>query len=246
MESRDRYLLRKHREIALIELGVLVHRVVAPPRTISEVIARKFRAASAVKAEEARSDWQLTETHWTRRQDFRIGPFRLSVQLPACRPGDRRAADLSGAGGRRGDHLVGLYLLRDVGHRDPGGRSRANLPGCRFVRDGGWLSGDERAAQPLWAAIRLCPGLHPGRLPAARPRPVPRQWRAGRFRRSRPQHPRIPPPAHLRHDLPRDEFRADTCRADGRPPRQPAGRTGPQPHQTQFSQGSNTAAWDRW
>ena len=78
MESLDAYLRRKGRELTLIE-SFLPNPVSSPQLgSVDDVVARKFQAGAALKAAQVCADWQLTETHWTRKSDFRIGPFTVT------------------------------------------------------------------------------------------------------------------------------------------------------------------------
>jgi hypothetical protein len=74
MESMEMYLRRKRREIALIAGGASG----PDPKSVTEVVTRKFQAGAALRGEQARGDWQLTETKWADWPQFRIGPFELT------------------------------------------------------------------------------------------------------------------------------------------------------------------------
>jgi hypothetical protein len=73
MENMEMYLRRKRREIALIACGASG----PEPKSVAEVVTRKFQAGAALRGEQARGDWQLTETKWADWPQFRIGPFEL-------------------------------------------------------------------------------------------------------------------------------------------------------------------------
>jgi hypothetical protein len=78
VEHLSDYLYRKRRELVLVECCVPNAATVPPPKGVDDVIARKFRAAAALKAAHARSNWQLTETHWAEKSEFHVGPFTVS------------------------------------------------------------------------------------------------------------------------------------------------------------------------
>ncbi len=77
MESLASYLLRKRRELRLVE-ACLAHPTPArPARSIEEAIEQKFRAGAAVKADYARGNWALTETRWADAAAFKVGQFEV-------------------------------------------------------------------------------------------------------------------------------------------------------------------------
>lgn len=77
VEDLANYLSRKSREIREIQHPCEDPQPAAPPRSVDEVAARKFRAGAAAKSERAGSDWQLTETHWADATSFHVGPFEV-------------------------------------------------------------------------------------------------------------------------------------------------------------------------
>ncbi len=77
METLSAYLSRKCDEITLIEAALDRPPHAGLPDDVAQIAARKFQLGALLKAEQARSDWRFTETHWTRESQLRIGPFRL-------------------------------------------------------------------------------------------------------------------------------------------------------------------------
>ncbi len=77
MENLASYLIRKRCELQLIE-DCLAHPTPASwARSVEEAFEQKFRAGAAVKAEHARRNWALTETHWADAASFQIGQFEI-------------------------------------------------------------------------------------------------------------------------------------------------------------------------
>ena len=91
METLDSYLFRKRRELRLIEACLADPAPAEPARSIEGMAERKFRAGAAVKAEQARSTWALTETHWAEGASLMIGQFEITyayqrADLAVCGP----------------------------------------------------------------------------------------------------------------------------------------------------------------
>lgn len=78
MESIDSYLLRKRQELQLIEACLADLAPIEQARSIEEMAAQKFQAGAAVKAEQARTTWALTETHWAEGTSLRVGQFEVA------------------------------------------------------------------------------------------------------------------------------------------------------------------------
>jgi hypothetical protein len=78
MESLASYLLRKRHELRLIEACLADPAPAEPAKSIEEAAEQKFRAGAAVKAEQARSTWALTETHWAEGTSLRVGQFEVA------------------------------------------------------------------------------------------------------------------------------------------------------------------------
>ena len=78
METLKQYLRRKNQELGL--LNACLNSPLSLQRSISpvDVIRKKFRLASALKAEYAFEDWALTETAWAHSGRMRAGPFEFS------------------------------------------------------------------------------------------------------------------------------------------------------------------------
>lgn len=77
VETVAAYLDRKHSELRLIN-DCLRHKLpLTCPRSVGEVIKRKFQLTAALKAEHAWHDWTATETAWAHPGQQRIGPFEF-------------------------------------------------------------------------------------------------------------------------------------------------------------------------
>lgn len=78
METIEAYLARKHQELQLLNCCLRRPHALPAPRSVMEVIRRKFQLTAALKAEHALSDWTATETAWADADDHRAGPFAFS------------------------------------------------------------------------------------------------------------------------------------------------------------------------
>ena len=79
METVSVYLERKHAELALIARSL--EDINCPrPRTIEEVIERKFRLGAALRARHALQSWENTQTNWKTGTQFRSGPFTFAYR----------------------------------------------------------------------------------------------------------------------------------------------------------------------
>ncbi|WP_225678080.1 hypothetical protein [Bradyrhizobium hereditatis] len=77
MEILEAYLDRKHRELRLINDCLRHPLPLACPRSVGDVVRRKFQLTAALKAEHAHDDWTVTETAWAHPGQLRIGPFEF-------------------------------------------------------------------------------------------------------------------------------------------------------------------------
>jgi hypothetical protein len=77
MESLDSYLVRKQRELRLVEACLAQPVANGQARSVEEAVEQKFQAGAAAKAEHARSNWALTETHWADAASFKVGQFEV-------------------------------------------------------------------------------------------------------------------------------------------------------------------------
>jgi hypothetical protein len=78
METVEAYLIRKHEELKLLNGCLRRPSSLACPRSVADVIQRKFQLTAALKAEHALQDWATTETAWAHPARRESGPFRFS------------------------------------------------------------------------------------------------------------------------------------------------------------------------
>jgi hypothetical protein len=77
METIEAYLARKFDELKLLNSFLSNPAAIRPPRSVHEVIERKFQLAAALKAEHTLQDWSLTETDWADSARQHSGPFEF-------------------------------------------------------------------------------------------------------------------------------------------------------------------------
>jgi hypothetical protein len=75
METVETYLARKYEELELLNRFLSNPICIRPPRSVCEVIERKFHLGAALKAEHALQEWALTETAWAHSGRLHSGPF---------------------------------------------------------------------------------------------------------------------------------------------------------------------------
>ena len=78
METIERYLDRKYREISLLNRCLACPLELARPASPEAAIEQKFRLAAAIKAERVLQHWSMTETAWTAHRHATSGAFRFS------------------------------------------------------------------------------------------------------------------------------------------------------------------------
>lgn len=79
METDHDYFDRKHAELALIARSLEGIRC-PRPRTIGEVIERKFRLGAELRARHALQAWKNTQTNWDTGAQFGSGPFTFAYR----------------------------------------------------------------------------------------------------------------------------------------------------------------------
>ena len=77
METTEAYFARKHEELGLLNGCLRTPLSLTTPRSVAEVVRRKFQLAAALKAEHALDDWTATETAWADPVSHRSGPFEF-------------------------------------------------------------------------------------------------------------------------------------------------------------------------
>src|SRR5215210_3731923 len=77
MHMWDAYFSRKGQELNLLGSYLGSPCLLVTPRSIDEIIERKFRLAAELKAERALAGWSASETGWTGEECKRFGPYEL-------------------------------------------------------------------------------------------------------------------------------------------------------------------------
>lgn len=77
METIEAYLARKFDELKLLNCFLSNPMSMRPPKSVHEVIERKFHLSAALKAEHTLQDWSLTETAWAYSARPHSGPFEF-------------------------------------------------------------------------------------------------------------------------------------------------------------------------
>ena len=78
METIERYLDRKCREISLLNQCLACPLELPRPASPEAAIEQKFRLAAAIKAERVLQHWSMTETAWTAHRHATSGAFEFS------------------------------------------------------------------------------------------------------------------------------------------------------------------------
>jgi hypothetical protein len=78
METVEAYLARKYEELALLNSCLREPLPLARPRSVSEVVERKFQLTASLRAEHALGSWKSTETAWAHATPDAAGPFEFS------------------------------------------------------------------------------------------------------------------------------------------------------------------------
>lgn len=74
METVQAYLARKYEELELLNSCLRKPLSFLSPRSVEEVIERKFELTALLRAEQELENWKATETAWA-HESSTIGPF---------------------------------------------------------------------------------------------------------------------------------------------------------------------------
>ena len=77
METTESYLARKFEELKLLNDCLRSPSSLACPRSVNEVIKRKFQLTASIRAEHELQDWTATETAWADPGIGVAGPFKF-------------------------------------------------------------------------------------------------------------------------------------------------------------------------
>src|SRR4051812_32723867 len=77
METNDQYFERKLEELKLLNSCLQTPLQLTPPRSVAEVINRKFQLTALIRSEHERQEWTTTETAWANDRTRTAGPFEF-------------------------------------------------------------------------------------------------------------------------------------------------------------------------
>ena len=77
METNDQYFERKLEELKLLNSCLQTPLQLTPPRSVAEVIDRKFQLTALIRSEHERQEWTTTETAWANDRTRTAGPFKF-------------------------------------------------------------------------------------------------------------------------------------------------------------------------
>ena len=162
------YLTRKQREIALLDACLDPPLALAAPASIDDVIDVKRKLAGAVRAQRSLASWEVTETAQPAERRMAKRRVHVLVRLPARRPRNSRAADLSDAG-REGHAVETLYTCAGMGAAAALFTALGQYSDrCRCT----WRARRTRKRASCWSALRsACAARVVAVAPHARPRP---------------------------------------------------------------------------
>jgi hypothetical protein len=77
METNDEYFERKLEELKLLNGCLRRPLRLTPPRSVAEVIDRKFQLTALIRSEHEEREWTTTETAWANDRTRAAGPFKF-------------------------------------------------------------------------------------------------------------------------------------------------------------------------